>query len=46
MLAGVYGDTVFMTSAVMMGDQKEVRFMTNEVFEKEDKEEVCYYIHL
>ncbi|MCP4254877.1 MAG: hypothetical protein GY775_16025 [Candidatus Scalindua sp.] len=37
--------TVFMTAAVMMEDQKEVHFITKEVFEKEHKEEVCYYIH-
>ncbi len=33
---------VFMTGAVMMEDgEKEVHFIAKEVFEKEDKEEVC-----
>ncbi len=38
--------TVFMTTAVMMEDQKEVHFITKEVFEKEHKEEVCCYIYV
>ncbi len=34
------GSAVIMTSAITMEDQTEVHFITNEIFEMEDKEEV------